>query len=394
MSVAQPIQAPADRKRDRRRLEKTSTPGVYKRGGIYFVVYADPSGRQRKKSARTIAEARSLKASLTTDVRRGEWRQQSTVTFADHWQGWIDGYAGRTARGFRENTREDYRRALEQFAAPFFGRMKLAAIEPADIKQFLLKMAGKGYSAGTIRNALAPVRAMLADAAEDRIVRFNAAAGVRIPASAKQADTTKAKALTSAELERLRAKLTTDHDRLLVDFLVATGLRVSEAMALNWSGVDIARCRVKVEARLYRGLDAPKSQTSRRVVKVSPAMAGRLRLLWESRGTPALHEPVFVSPDGCRLDYSNLHKRIAPAMRAAGIEHGAFHRFRHTTGTELKRHGASLEQIQLHLGHHDLAFTQRVYVHLDAEEDGPDPAVLDDLAGCTQAPPVLRVVEA
>jgi integrase len=255
-------------------------------------------------------------------------------------------------------------------------------------------MAGKGYSAGTLRNALAPVRAMLADAAEDGITRSNPAAGVRIPASAKQADTTKAKALTSVELERLRENLTCDDDRLLVDFLVATGLRVSELMGLNWSAVDVARSRVKVEQRLYRGMDAPKSQTSRRTVRISRAMTARLRAMWLSHGKPAPSEPVFVSPVGARLDYSNLHKRIAPAMRAAGIGHGAFHRLRHTCGTELKRRGAALEQIQLHLGHHDLSFTNRVYVHLDAEEDGPDPEMLDDLAGCAEAPQALRGVEA
>jgi integrase len=387
MSVAEATHLLAGRK-----LVRTSTPGIFKRGGAYCIVYRDPSGKQRKRSARTLAEARDLKASLTADVRRGEWRAQSAVTFADHWQPWLDSYAGRTARGFRENTREDYRRDLEVFAVPFFGRMKLAAIEPSTVKRFLVEMAVKGYAAGTIRNALAPVRAMLADAAEDGIIRFNPAAGVRIPANAKRADGSQAKALTTAELERLRASLETDDDRLLIDFLVATGLRVSECMGLDWSHVELGHGRIRVEQRLYRGMDAPKSRTSRRVVKVSPAMVGRLGALWQSRGCPPPSEPVFVSPKGARLDYSNLHKRIVPAMRAAGIEDGAFHRLRHTTGTELKRRGADLGQIQAHLGHHDLAFTKRVYVHVDGEEAGPDPSLLDDLSGCAAAPRRLEVV--
>jgi integrase len=82
------------------------------------------------------------------------------------------------------------------------------------------------------------------------------------------------------------------------------------------------------------------------------------------------------------MSYANVYHRILkPAMLAAGIEHGGFHRLRHTTGTELRRRGATLEEIQLHLGHHDLGFTRRTYVHLDAE-DGPDATLLDDLAGC------------
>jgi len=56
-----------------RRLVKTSTPGIYKRGGRYVVVFRDPHGKQRKRSAKTLAEARDLKAALTADVKRGEF---------------------------------------------------------------------------------------------------------------------------------------------------------------------------------------------------------------------------------------------------------------------------------------------------------------------------------
>ena len=66
-----------------RRLVKTSTPGIYKRGGRYVVVYRDPEGKQRKRAARTLAEARELKATLTADVKRGEYpsrRSHSPIT--------------------------------------------------------------------------------------------------------------------------------------------------------------------------------------------------------------------------------------------------------------------------------------------------------------------------
>lgn len=218
-------------------------------------------------------------------------------------------------------------------------RSRDAAIEPSTVKCFLVHLAEEGYAAGTIRNALAPVRATLADAAEDGIIRSNPAAGVRIPPTAKQPDTKRAKALTPEQLTRLRDALETDDDRLLVDFLVATGLRVSELMALEWRHVEIGQRRVRVEQRLYRGLDMPKSLSSRRVVRVSPAMTRRLRALWMAHGRPSPETPVFVSTEGCRLEYSNLRKRIVPAMRAAGIERGAFHLLRHTIGTELKRRG-------------------------------------------------------
>src|ERR671935_2883288 len=119
-----------------RRLVKTGTPGIYKRGSRYVVVYRDPTGRQRKQAARTLAEARELKATLTADVKRGEYRALSKVTFVEYAAEWGASYQGRTTRGVRHQTLLDYRDALKREAVPFFGRMQLVAIEPRDVKRF------------------------------------------------------------------------------------------------------------------------------------------------------------------------------------------------------------------------------------------------------------------
>jgi hypothetical protein len=59
----------------KRPLVKTGTPGVYKRGNRYVVVYY-AGGKQRKESARTMAEARRLKDARRADVARGEFHEQ------------------------------------------------------------------------------------------------------------------------------------------------------------------------------------------------------------------------------------------------------------------------------------------------------------------------------
>ena len=56
------------------RLERTQTPGVYRRGGRYVVTFRDPSGKPRKRFAKTYKEAKRLKSALSTDVQRGEYR--------------------------------------------------------------------------------------------------------------------------------------------------------------------------------------------------------------------------------------------------------------------------------------------------------------------------------
>src|SRR5262249_36899464 len=160
-----------------RRLVKTSTPGIYRRGGRYVVVFRDPHGKQRKRSARTLAEARDLKAALTADVKRGEYRALSKVTFGQYAAEWIESYTGRTSRGGRPHTPADYKTLLERDAVRFFGRMQLAAVEPRDVKQFAAELAGRGLTPGSVRKVLAPVRALFATAFEEGLIRSNPTAG-------------------------------------------------------------------------------------------------------------------------------------------------------------------------------------------------------------------------
>ena len=56
------------------KLERTRTPGIYKRGGRYVVVRRDLSGRQRKLFARTLAEARRLKGKPPDELTAQRFR--------------------------------------------------------------------------------------------------------------------------------------------------------------------------------------------------------------------------------------------------------------------------------------------------------------------------------
>lgn len=359
------------------RLERTATPGIYKRGSRYCVVYRDPLGRQRKRSARTLAEARDLKATLTADVRRGEYRTLSKVTFAEYAPEWIRSYAGRTSRGVREATRDDYRKqlGLDDEGKPtgggavgFFGRVQLVAIEPRDIKRYAKQIAGRGVAPNTVRLALAPVKAMLATAVEEGLIRSNPSAGLRLAiARAEEPDDGHVKALTEEELGKLVEALPIGW-RLFFEFLAETGLRIGEAVALRWQDVDLSRRRVQVRRRYYRGtFAAPKSRYGRRDVPLSKRLAHELELRWMLEED--VEGLVFPNANGTVLDSSNLMGRVLkPAARTAGVPWVGFHTFRHTCATRLFRRGLNAKQAQVWLGHHSPAFTLAVYVHLMSDD--------------------------
>jgi integrase len=381
------------------KLDRTATPGIYKRGSRYCVVFRDPLGKQRKRSARTLAEARDLKASLTADIARGEYRAVSKVTFAEYAPEWIRTYAGRTSRGVRDATRNDYGRRLgldghgqplvEKGRQPtgalaYFGRVQLAAIEPRHIKAYAQQLASRGLAPNTVRLHLAPVKALLATGHEEGLIRANPAAGLRLAVGrVEEAEEEHVKALTEEELGKLLEAIPPEW-RLFFEFLAHTGMRIGEIIALRWRDLDLSRRRVHVRRRYYRGtFDSPKSRYGRRDVPLSQRLAKELELRFMFEDN--VENLVFPSAAGTVLDASNLMARVLkPAARKAGVPWASFHTFRHTCATRLFRRGGYAVQVQIWLGHHSPAFTQAVYVHL-LSSDLPDGDVLDARGGNTPA---------
>src|SRR5262249_37242250 len=144
-----------------------------------------------------------------------------------------------------------------------------------------------------------------------------------------------------------------------IEFLVHTGLRISEARGLRWCDVDLGRRRIRVERRLYRGKVAPPKTThGRRSVPLTVGMAQRL---WEHRKSQVGSGDqgyVFAKRDGSAYGYRYLLRAVLkPAAEAAGLPWIGFHTLRHTCATMLFRRGFNAKQVQTWLGHSTPAFT-------------------------------------
>ncbi|MGZ4391176.1 MAG: tyrosine-type recombinase/integrase [Gaiellaceae bacterium] len=365
-------------------MVRTGTPGIYRKGSRYVVVFRDPHGKQRKRSARTLAEARTLKAALTADVKRSEYVAETRVTFADYAARWIATYDSRTTRGIRPGTLRDYRRALgldaegnaTGGAAGYFGRTPLSAIRAQDVKAYAAHVAARGVARNTVRLAVAPVKALLATAHEEGLLRSNPAAGLRLGRTVAASSVKETHALTEEEVVRVLAEVPESH-RLLVEFLAQTGLRISEALPLTKADIDFGRKRLSVSRRLYEGaVDAPKSRHGVRQVPLSPGLSQRLWLLLAKAEDDAL---VFPDADGQPLSRTHLYRVVRAAGERAGIEWPVgLHTFRHSCASIMFRRGVPKEAIRRLLGHHSWDFTAGTYVHLD-DDDLPDGAIVGDL---------------
>jgi len=149
-------------------------------------------------------------------------------------------------------------------------------------------------------------------------------------------------------------------DRLVLELLYATGIRVSELCGLDLPDVDRGR-------RVLRVLG--KGRKERTVPFGLPA--DRALDEWLRHGRPALARPasgsaLLLGSRGGRLQPAVVRRIVAAYAKIAGLPHTKPHGLRHSAATHLLEGGADLRSVQELLGHSSLASTQ-IYTHVSVE---------------------------
>ncbi len=171
------------------------------------------------------------------------------------------------------------------------------------------------------------------------------------------------------ELHELQALLETlaPRERTLALLDAATGLRVSELLALRWDDVDFKNLEIRVtESIWHQVLGVCKTEGSARPVPMDFYMAEDLQRWRKLCPYPMDSDWVFASPtmQGKQPYWpDNLMKRyIKPAARRVGINKNiGWHTFRHSFGTILKANGEDVKTVQELLRHANSRITLDVY---------------------------------
>jgi integrase len=337
---------------------------VYRKGARFVATFRY-RGKQRKKSFRTLTEAKNFKAK----AHLGDAPQASSrMLFTTYADSWLDGYSGRTRNGLRQSTRDSYRDIVDRVIIPFFKQeapsLKLSEIAPADFKRFIAHLAAQGYTPATIRRYFAPLRALVATAAEDGLIARNPAAGFRvvIPNGGEHSRLDRSdsngggtsKRLTSEQTKALLAEIPAEHQDLTY-LLAACGVRIGEALALTWRDfktVD-AECTHGGESPVLQ-ISTSKTAAGLRTLALSPATARRLMRRRSMVAHSKPDDPIFANADGGQMCQHNFRRRVfRPAAIRAGVPSTTPHQLRHAYATLLAEEGYGAPQIAQALGHAD-----------------------------------------
>jgi integrase len=388
MSVSQDTSAPAADPGcgDKRRLRKTKTPGVFKRidgsGHVLgYVAVIRVAGRQRKRNARTYEAARRIKRESETDRDRGELQERTTVTLLRFLDQWVERYRGQGRRGFRENTRDEYRRLIAAYARPYFsGRLKLVDVTTYDLARLLDWLADEGEQGrrladSTVANIANPLRAALATAKREGLIRHNPAQGLAMPHREQIADEEdEVKVFTREQLSAVLAMAPERH-KPLFELLASCGLRISEAIALQrlHLQLDAGESEVCVRRAIVRErIEPPKSKHGRREVHLPAPLVAQLRAHLAAQPAQDSTALAFPNESGGALDPNNLRRRVLkPLVEEVNAPWAGFHTFRHTFASIHLSQGTNLLQLSRALGHHSPAFTLTRYTHLLPGDEAP-----------------------
>jgi integrase len=253
-------------------------------------------------------------------------------------------------------------------------------VTPHTLAQFVAWLAdehkqGKRLGDATIRNIMIPVRAALATAQREGLIRHNPATGLALPhrPAAHDEAMDDVKALSRDQLAALIMMVPTS-SRLLVEVIASTGLRISEAIALQRADLMLhgERPSLRVRRAIVKGtVCAPKSKYGRRTVLIPLGLADRLSD-HIARLDPRHDRLLFTSQRGTPLDLDNLRKRmLKPLMEEIGASWAAWHTLRHTYASVQLANGVSVVALSRALGHHSAAFTLSRYVHVLEGDEAP-----------------------
>lgn len=312
---------------------------------------------------------RDAGAPFTGRVRLGE--------YLERWVSDEHGWAPATARKHESAVRV-------HLAGGPLGHLRLSEMSVGDVDRWLVGLVG--LSAQSRRHLRSTLRRALADAHRSGLVTRNVGALSRSPGLHRA---------ERAILDAAQARILIESTRgtrygPLWTILVTTGLRISEALGLTWSRVDLATPAIRVTHQLARESGEwvrrqPKTAKGRRTIPLTPLGVEALRAQRDQqaqdRGATSLDGLVFTSPTGRPLHETNTLKALYEALAAADLPRVTQHDLRHSCATLLYSMGVPLETIADILGHSSSRITADLYRHRVQELQSAAAAKMQEALG-------------
>jgi len=264
-------------------------------------------------------------------------------------------------RGLAENTLVSYRADLAGYISfcRKYGLVSLEQVGKDAIMSYLFQLQLDGRSPATIARHLAAIRTFYRYVVGEGFLQKNPTADLESPKPAHKLP----KVLTVEEVDLLLgqpriSEPTGLRDKAMLELLYATGIRVSELVALDMEHVNTENGFVRCFGKGAKERMIPLGDVAVRFLK-EYLERGRSKLKKSSN-----EKALFLNQHGRRLTRQGFWKILKKYVCGAGVKMEITpHTLRHSFATHLLENGADLRSVQEMLGHADISTTQ-IYTHL------------------------------
>lgn len=312
----------------------------------------------------------------------------------------------------RPKTRRQYEQVVRLYLKPALGPVRLARLEPDQVRALVLDLEKRGLSKRTATLARDVLRIALGQAVTDEKLARNVAALVRRPKGARREGAT----LTGDEARALLDALAGERLEAVVTCGVALGLRLGEVLGLQWADIDMKASRMNIRRGLQtigkrRELVDLKSRESRRTLALPAVVVRTLERHKASQGVKRLAAGdewqksnfIFTTRTGRPLDgtlvtrdlkrilartwiggrpdcdHDRLRDRACLDCGAVHLPVLGFHGLRHSCASLLLAAGVPIRDVSELLGHSDVRLTLTTYAHVLDENRQKMAGVMDQV---------------
>lgn len=263
--------------------------------------------------------------------------------------------------GLSKNTLQAYRSDLVQFSKFLTGK-SLLQVDHADLHEFLVLLLAKGVKASSMARSMSTLRRFYRFQVRTNQLQKDPSAQIVTPKRPR----TLPKAMSEQQVEALisapnRSEELGLRDWAMLETLYATGLRVSELVALTLLQINLDVGVVRVVGKGNKERLVPLGEQA--VTALNKYLARARPALLKRKTSDAL----FVTARASSMTRQAFWYLIKKYAKVAGVKSDLSpHTLRHAFATHLINHGADLRSVQMLLGHADLSTTQ-IYTHVARE---------------------------
>jgi len=267
-------------------------------------------------------------------------------------------------RGVAQNTLEAYGRDLRRYFQ--FLRQKdlteLQDAKPEVIIEYLVKIKGDGLSANSMNRALAALRGFYKYLIQEKIIGQSPLVNIELAKVwMRLPDTISKEEMNVILIQPGNQTAAALRDTAMLEFLYATGIRVSELINLTMNSINWQVGFLVVMGKGSKERIVPIGKTAYDCIRLYVDKA-RSQLM-QKKNTDVL----FLNRFGTKFTRQGLWKIVIRYAQKAGLQKKVHpHTFRHSFATHLLEGGADLRTVQVMLGHADISTTQ-IYTHITKE---------------------------